>query len=89
MGISVRVAALFVLLAAASRAAQETRKTLSPKEFETLHALIRPHAGDTNWFHIPWVDNRSLAREKAARENKPILYVIGGGAGYGNPLGVC
>lgn len=46
-----------------------------PRErFHDLHALIRPAPGEFAWYEdIPWLTSVREAREKAARENKPLL----------------
>jgi hypothetical protein len=47
--------------------------TIPPGQFETIRALIKPHAGEDQWTEIPWLTNLSEARKKAAAEGKPIL----------------
>ena len=46
-----------------------------PKEkFDRLHALIKPQADEFAWYEeIPWLTSIQEAREKAAREDKPIV----------------
>ena len=47
---------------------------LSPAEFQSLHALIRPEAGEFSWYEeIPWLTSITSAIEKASAEGKPIL----------------
>jgi len=42
--------------------------------FDSLHALIRPQAGEFAWYEeIPWLTSVQEAREKAAAEGKPLL----------------
>jgi hypothetical protein len=62
---------------------------LTAKNFEQLHALIRPH--DTEWRHLKvnWLTDVVAARKKAVAEDKPIVICYTGGAGYNEPLGVC
>lgn len=62
---------------------------LAPQSFAKLHALIRPH--DDEWRHlrVRWLTDVIAARKKAAAEDKPIIILYTGGAGYNEPLGVC
>jgi hypothetical protein len=62
---------------------------LTPETFPTLHALIRPH--DNEWRHlkVEWLTDVIAARKKAAAEDKPIVILYTGGAGYNEPLGTC
>jgi hypothetical protein len=43
------------------------------EEFEALHRLIKPKAGETVWAGVPWLVNLWEARTRAAAEGKPIL----------------
>jgi hypothetical protein len=62
---------------------------LTPESFPKLHALIRPH--DNEWRHlgVRWMTDVVAARKKAAAEDKPIVVLYTGGAGYNEPLGTC
>ena len=42
-------------------------------KFEELHALIKPRAEEEKWANIPWMASLWEARERAAKEGKPIL----------------
>lgn len=55
--------------AVAARAAQP----INPAGFEQLHALIKPKAAEEKWARIPWLASLWEARQRAAREGKPIL----------------
>lgn len=45
-----------------------------------LARLIRPQPGESRWAAIPWLTNLKEARERAAREDKPLfLWRAGGG----------
>lgn len=44
-----------------------------PDEFEKLHALIKPNAGEDKFMQIPWMIDLWEARKKAASEDRPIL----------------
>jgi hypothetical protein len=45
---------------------------IAPKDFERLHADIRPRAGESPWAQIPWTYDLVKARKKAAEEGKPL-----------------
>jgi hypothetical protein len=57
----------------------------SPDQFEQLHKLIKPQPGEWKFSEIPWVAGVGEARQKAAREGKPLFiwYMVG------EPLGQC
>jgi hypothetical protein len=46
---------------------------IDPGQFDKLHALIKPAAGEDKWAEIPWLTSLWEARRKAAEEGKPIL----------------
>ena len=73
----------------AEKPPRATKQDLTPKTFEKLHALIRPH--DNEWRHlkVEWLTDVVAARKKAVAEDKPIVICYTGGAGYNEPLGVC
>lgn len=62
---------------------------LAPGNFAKLHSLIRPQ--DNEWRHlrVQWLTDVVAARKKAAAEDKPIVVLYTGGAGYNEPLGIC
>ena len=66
-----RILAAIVLLAAL----QSTPAPELPREkFDRLHALIKPQGGEFAWYEdIPSLLSVQEAREKAAREDKPII----------------
>src|SRR5262249_33073191 len=70
-------------------APRPTKLDLTPHSFSELHALIRPH--DHEWRHlkVQWLTDVVAVRKKAAAEDKPIVILYTGGAGYNEPLGVC
>jgi hypothetical protein len=43
------------------------------KDFQRLHALIKPQNGEDRWAQIPWLTSLWEARQRAAVEGKPIL----------------
>ncbi len=80
------------LLATPPAVAQTPRaamQDLAPENLPKLLTLIRPH--DNEWRHlkVKWLTDVVAARKKAASENKPIVVLYTGGAGYNEPLGVC
>ena len=46
---------------------------IDPAKFEQLHTLIKPRAVEEKWAQIPWLASLWEARQRAAREGKPIL----------------
>ena len=59
-------------------AAQET-KPLSAEQVERLHRMIKPQPGESRWMEIDWHPSVWEARQKAAREGKPIFLLAGSG----------
>ena len=55
--------------------------TLSAAEFQKLHAALAPQG--ERWEEIPWETDLGAARQRAAREKKPLLMWIMDG----HPLG--
>jgi hypothetical protein len=65
------------------------RENLTPATLSKFQALIRPL--DNEWRHlrVRWMTDIVAARKKAAAEDKPIIVLRTGGAGYNDPLGAC
>ena len=59
---------------------------LSAVEFEKLHQMIKPQAGEARWMEIAWYPNIWEARQKAAAEGKPLFLWAGSG---GAPAAGC
>ena len=59
---------------------------LSAVEFDKLHKLIKPQAGESRWMEIDWYPNIWEARQKAAKEGKPLFIWAGSG---GAPAAGC
>ncbi len=57
--------------------------SLSPEQFQALHAALTPRGDSEQWAQIPWQTDLAAARQKAAREQKPLLMWIMDG----HPLG--
>ena len=66
-------------------AADEPRP-IPPEQFDKLHKMIRPQAGELRFHEIPWLLSIWEARKQAAAEGKPILVWSGSG---GAPVGSC
>lgn len=78
------------LLAALPVAAKEPAKAgLTPENSPAIHDLVRPQANEWRHLQVNWLTDVIAARRKAAAEDKPIVILYTGGAGYNEPLGVC
>ncbi len=65
-----RIIVLTALLVTSSQAGPE----LKPENLGALHSLIKPQGGEFAWYDdIPWLTSVQEAREKAAKEGKPLL----------------
>ena len=62
---------------------------LTPQNFPTLHGVISPHENEWRHLKVNWITDVTAARKKAVAEDKPIVILYTGGAGYNEPLGVC
>ena len=65
------------------------RENLTPATFSKFQALIRPHENEWRHLRVRWLTDIVAARKKAASEDKPIIVLRTGGAGYNDPLGAC
>jgi hypothetical protein len=66
----------FLLLGLAGLAALSAVRSADPVpvgQFAALQSLIKPSAGEDKWAEIPWQTDLWAARQKAAREGKPLL----------------
>lgn len=61
-------------------------KRLDDAEFEKLHQMLKPQAGESRWMEIQWYPSVWEARQKAAAEGKPIFLMAGSG---GAPAAGC
>jgi hypothetical protein len=77
------VASALFLVSAVAPGPVGTGEPIPPKDFQRLHSLIKPHAGEEKWAQIPWLTSLWEARQRAAAEGKPILLW----EMDGNPLG--
>ena len=62
---------------------------LTAETFAKLHQTIKPGPGESKWLQLPWMNNFTLVRKKAAAESKPILCYGGIGAGPTDVLSYC
>jgi hypothetical protein len=69
--------------------APASKLDLNPESAPQLLALVRPQ--ETEWRHlrVRWLTDVVAARRLAAKEDKPLVVLYTGGAGYNEPLGVC
>jgi RNA polymerase sigma factor (sigma-70 family) len=65
------------------------RLGLTPETLPKLHALVGPQANEWRHLRVNWYTDIVAARKKAAAQDKPLIFVYTGGAGYNDPLGVC
>ncbi len=65
------------------------KEQLTPQTWAQFQALIRPQAHEWKHLRVHWLTDIVAARKKAAAEDKPILILRTGGAGYNDPLGAC
>lgn len=56
-------------------------------QFRTVHDLVRASETEAPWADVPWMTSLWRARERAAREGKPLLIWAAGGGGH--PLALC
>jgi hypothetical protein len=60
-----------------------TTKLLDAARFRALHAAVAPRGEAERWADIPWEADLGAARQKAARDRKPlVLWLMDG-----HPLG--
>jgi len=78
-------AVALVVVAAASASLADEPKSLTTEQFEKLHRMLKPQAGESRWMEIDWHPSVWEARQKAAAEGKPIF--ISAGSGGAPPAG--
>lgn len=58
-------------------------RTLGAAQFKALHTAVQPRGAAERWAEIPWESELGAARQKAARDGKPlVLWIMDG-----HPLG--
>jgi len=62
---------------------------LTAENFAGVLALVRPHDGEWRHLRVNWITDVVAARKRAAADDKPLVVLYTGGAGYNEPLGVC
>jgi hypothetical protein len=67
---------LTIVLGAGSAPAGEAAP-LTPEQFAKLHATIKRQPGEARYLEIDWYPNLWEARQKAAREGKPLFIWAG------------
>lgn len=75
--------------AASDAAPRSAKQDLSPQNLSALHTLIRPHEDEWRHLRVQWLTDVVAARKQAAAQDKPIVILYTGGAGYNEPLGTC
>ena len=92
------IASVAALLAfpAASAADKEPAKKVAASKLDLtresmpkLFAMVRPQATEWRHLQVQWLTDVVAARKLAAKEDKPIVVLYTGGAGYNEPLGIC
>ena len=72
-----------------ARKVAASKLDLTPESMPKLFALVRPQANEWRHLQVQWITDVVAARKQAAKEDKPIVVLYTGGAGYNEPLGVC
>jgi hypothetical protein len=72
-----------------SPASASSKLDLTPESAPELLALIRPQATEWRHLRVRWLTDVVAARKLAAKDDKPLVVLYTGGAGYNEPLGVC
>ena len=70
-------------------AAPPSKVDLTPESFPSVWSLIRPQESEWRHLKVEWLTDVIVARKRAATEDKPLIVLYTGGAGYNEPLGVC
>jgi hypothetical protein len=77
------------VLAQAQAKQTPSKQALTGESMAGLHRLIRLQPGEYRWDEVPWYASAWHARKAAAEQDKPILVLVTGGAGFNDPLGNC
>jgi hypothetical protein len=48
-------------------------RSLGAEQFRALHAAVAPRGAAERWTEIPWEVDLTAARQRAAREKKPLV----------------
>ena len=70
-----QTAILAILIAAAFHCFSQSAhgENLTPTQIVRLHRLIKPTEAESQFLSIPWMTSIHAARQKAAREGKPLM----------------
>jgi hypothetical protein len=68
---------------------QASKNDLTPESTPGILALIQPQESEWRHLKVSWITDVIAARRQAAKEDKPMVVLYTGGAGYNEPLGVC
>ncbi len=74
---------------AATKSRTPAKEQLTPATFARFQSLIRPQEHEWRHLRVRWLTDIVAARKKAAAEDKPLIVLRTGGAGYNDPLGAC
>jgi hypothetical protein len=74
---------------AAKKSRVPAKENLTPATFAKFQAMIRPQEHEWRQLRVRWLTDIVAARKKAAAEDKPLIVLRTGGAGYNDPLGAC
>ena len=85
----VMASALFADDPTATKERTPTKEKLTPDSMAKFQSLIRPQEHEWRHLRVRWLTDIVAARKKAAAEDKPIIVLRTGGAGYNDPLGAC
>ncbi len=61
------------ILAVAFTVPLSAAEPIRPAQFQALRAVIRPALDEEKYLQIPWMTDLWQARERAAKDGKPIL----------------
>ena len=59
--------------AAAAVLPAQGAEPIDPAKFGQVHSLIKPKPAEEKWAQVPWMASLWEARQRAAKEGKPIL----------------
>lgn len=74
---------------AGERNPSASKLDLTPESTPGMLALVRPQPSEWRHLQVRWMTDVVAARRLAAQDDKPIVVLYTGGAGYNEPLGVC
>ena len=72
-----------------AKKATASKSDLTPESYPKLFALVRPQPTEWRHLQVQWMTDVIAARRLAAKDDKPLVVLYTGGAGYNEPLGIC